>query len=272
MTLIVSLRVPDGVVIAGDSFSSVLMHVGMSTDVVTKCPNCENDIELKDVQLPPVPFPSTSYSYTQKVFSFLGKAGIGAFGLNVINKRTIYHHIKGLEGSPKQFTNKAPAEIANILGEYFTGEFIKEDENFKKNVGEHCPFGLQYVTCEGGAPVAFEVNIKKELEIKEHDDLSCTVSGDSKIVIKMWELGRADPRKGPNIPAFSLQDAIDYAEYLINTTAVYQRFSSLRPTVGGEIDIGLVTPFGRFTWIKLKELTKIMEEDLGKGAGHDKRK
>lgn len=54
--------------------------------------------------------------------------------------------------------------------------------------------------------------------------------------------------------AFSLQDAVEYAEFIIDSTAKAQRFSRELPTVGGAIDIALITPFDDFTWIKRKEL------------------
>jgi hypothetical protein len=75
----------------------------------------------------------------------------------------------------------------------------------------------------------------------------------------MWELGKKDPRRGTTYENFSLQDAIDYAEFLITATAKYQRFTNIIPNVGGEVDIALVTPFGDFSWIRQKELGKILE-------------
>ena len=58
----------------------------------------------------------------------------------------------------------------------------------------------------------------------------------------------------------TVQDAIDYAEFAINSTAAYQRFSMMIPTVGGDVDVALVTAYTGFKWIKYKELTKILED------------
>lgn len=82
----------------------------------------------------------------------------------------------------------------------------------------------------------------------------CT--GDTTIVRMLWPNGNA----GANFSAFSLQDAIDYAKFLVRTTADYQRFSGQMPNVGGDVDIALVTPRGGFKWIAQKELYRILDK------------
>ena len=43
-----------------------------------------------------------------------------------------------------------------------------------------------------------------------------------------------------------MQDAINYAQFLIGTTIAHQQFSARMPNVGGHIDVALVTPFDEF--------------------------
>lgn len=59
----------------------------------------------------------------------------------------------------------------------------------------------------------------------------------------------------PPIPwnFFSLQDAIDFAMYAINTTVETMRFQERLKTVGGPIDVLIIKPTGT-TWIAHKEL------------------
>lgn len=64
----------------------------------------------------------------------------------------------------------------------------------------------------------------------------------------------------PNPSVFSMQDAVDYAEFLISMTATAQRFAIMIPTVGGEVDIALVTSYAGFQWIKAKSLTRQLEK------------
>ena len=90
--------------------------------------------------------------------------------------------------------------------------------------------------------------------------IGCTIAGDLKVVQKLWEIGKEDQRLKFKYPLFSLQDAIDLSEFLITATGTFQRFANEVPTVGGEVDIALVTPFEGFQWIKRKKLMKTLEE------------
>lgn len=49
MTLNVSLRVPDGIVIASDSLSTINQPISQTHTVKATCDSCGNPIEIKDV-------------------------------------------------------------------------------------------------------------------------------------------------------------------------------------------------------------------------------
>lgn len=49
-----------------------------------------------------------------------------------------------------------------------------------------------------------------------------------------------------------MQDAIDLARFLAETTVSFVRFTPGANTVGGDLDIGSVTKFEGFRWIKRK--------------------
>ena len=82
------------------------------------------------------------------------------------------------------------------------------------------------------------------------------VPGDPTVVNLLWPGGVLTA----NVAAFSLQDAIDYASFLIRTTSEYQRFSGKWQTVGGDIDIALITNRNGFQWIKQKPLYKMLAQ------------
>lgn len=54
------------------------------------------------------------------------------------------------------------------------------------------------------------------------------------------------------IPALPIQDAIDLAEFLVDTTIKFSKFSPGAPTVGGPIDIAAITKHEHFKWVKRK--------------------
>jgi hypothetical protein len=52
--------------------------------------------------------------------------------------------------------------------------------------------------------------------------------------------------------AMPIQDAIDLAEFLVNLTIGYSRFSPGAPTVGGPIEVAAITKHERFKWVRRK--------------------
>ena len=268
MTLVVSLRVPDGVVLAADSLQTTQAAIfpGLK-DIKIACPKCKEQITLKEIHMPPIQVPMSTSSFAQKLFPFKNNFGVACFGSGIVNSRTIYYHIKILE---KSLSNEAIDSVSGAAGkimDYFDAE-LKEDLT-KRNLDianapeEFYPFGFQVVGYETDKDISgktIEVLIGKKSKKKEIDQIGCSVSGDRQIVTKLWELHEDDPRLATNYGSFSLQDAIDYAEFLIKTTATQQRFSNMIPTVGGEVDIALITTHSGFKWIQFKNLTKVLEE------------
>lgn len=54
------------------------------------------------------------------------------------------------------------------------------------------------------------------------------------------------------LPAMPLQDAIDLADFLVDLTIKFSRFSPGAPTVGGPIEIAAISKHEGFRWIKRK--------------------
>lgn len=52
--------------------------------------------------------------------------------------------------------------------------------------------------------------------------------------------------------AMPIQDAVDLAEFLVNLTIGYSRFSPGAPTVGGPIEIAAITKHEHFKWVRRK--------------------
>jgi hypothetical protein len=61
-----------------------------------------------------------------------------------------------------------------------------------------------------------------------------------------------------------LQDAIELAEFLVDTTIKYQRFSFDEKMVGGPIEIAAISKYEGFKWIKRKHYysQELNPEDL----------
>ncbi len=264
MSLIVSLRVPDGIVVAADSLSTaqnLLQYV--AEDLEIECPKCKKTISKQGIQLPPIPVPFNASSFTQKLFSLNKVFALSIFGQGIINEKSIYYHVKQFENSVSNIL-----EIVSIrdrfikyLEKELSVQFPKYKEEAPENfypVGFHIN-GFEKIN-EESFGVTYEVFIGHKNLLKKHVDIGCSIGGELRVVQKLWEIGKTDPRLQFKYKLFSLQDAIDFCKYLISATSSFQRFANEVATVGGEIDIALLTPFHDFQWIKRKELMKVLEK------------
>lgn len=263
MTLVVSLRVPDGVVLAADSLQTTQVAIQPAVkDFKVTNPKTGEEIPFGDLRLPPIMMPTSTSSYAQKLFSFKEKFGVATFGSAVLNNRTIYNHIKNLElGLKEEIT--CVSQAGKILTDYFTQQLQEELKATGQQLGKgQIVMGFQVVGYETQSDLfghTVDVGIGEKSVTQMIDGIGCTVSGDNEVVRKIWEIGHGTNR-APNYGSFSLKDAVDYVEFLINTTANFQRFANMIPTVGGAVDIALITNYSKFTWIKYKDLTKILEK------------
>ncbi len=268
MSLVVSLRIPDGVVVAADSLSTVQHRVELRPEFKTNCPKCKKSIELKD--LPPLQLPmpmalSTS-SFAQKLFPLHGRFGIGAFGWSILQERTVGYHIETLQRETKRADLEGVTAAAEAVLDRFDALIHAQVEDIASAPDNFYPVGFQVVGYDGQEGKTIEVKIGKKSRLIQHRGLGCTGSGTMHIVSKLWELADKDPSQQAKFPSFSLQDAIDYADFLIRTTASYQRFALMIPNVGGEVDVALVTPYQGFRWIRQKALARAV---LGEEARSD---
>jgi len=253
-------------VIASDSLSTLSQSLNQKMNVQGKCDRCGEQIELKDVQTPPIAVPSSTWPYTQKVFPIAGKFGLMTYGSAFVNGRSIYNHVIALSERLKSLGNEGYNEASSVIVTYFKDQLLlewsKSGINAALQPDNVWPFGFQftgYSLDQHGEPIAKSqiIGIGKVPKVDEHSNLGCTVTGDTTVVRMLWPGGQ----NTANFGVFSMQDAIDYANFLIRTTADFQRFSGNLPNVGGDIDVGLVTQHRGFKWIAQKQLYRILERE-----------
>lgn len=264
MSLVVSLRIPDGIVVAADSLatSHTLLEFA-APEVEVQCPRCEEKISASEFHFAPVPIPFSASSFTQKLFALKGKFALSSFGLGILNNRSIYYHIKQFEHLNE--TGPELNKTVDAIVDYFEQQLVEQFPGYKQDAPkDHYPLGMhlngyEYVE-EQPIAVTYEVYIGRENVVRRNDVIGCTIGGDLRVVQKLWEIGREDARRAFKYGLFSLQDAIDLSEFLINATSTSQRFANEVSTVGGEVDIALLTPFHDFQWIKQKTLMERVEK------------
>ncbi len=265
MTLNVSLRVPDGIVLASDSLATLMVQHNAKMNLTAACPKCSSPVELKDIQTPPITVPSSTWPYVQKIYPLKKRFGLATFGSGLVNARSIYNHALGFENLlPDPNTPDAFDKTRDFVVNYFHDQLLKEWAKLNINPvlqpEDFRPFGFQLVGFRNDAsgdpiPVTAAIHIGRVPKVVMEQNLGIYWTGDGSVVGLLW----ANQQAMPNIGAFSLQDAIDYAKFLIRTTSDHQRFSGKLPTVGGDIDVALVTHRQGFRWIAQKELYRVLE-------------
>ena len=258
LSLVVSLRIPDGVVIAADSLSTVQGTLMVQPQAEVVCPKCAERIQMKDLPPLQMPMPLSTSSFAQKLFPFRRRFGVAAYGVSILLEKTVGYHIQTLEAKAKQSAADGVTDTAKLVLDRFDDLIHQQFKDIDGAPDGFYPLGFQVAGYDGQQGKTIEVHIGKKSHTVEQAALGCTVGGDSTVVAKLWELGSGDPRQQPKFASFSLQDAIDYADFLINTTAKYQRFAMMIPSVGGDVDIALVTLYHGFRWIRQKELARIL--------------
>ena len=263
MTLIVSLRIPDGIVIAGDSLATMVGQGQLEAAIGVSCPACGHQHEIQQ-KLPMPPVPATTFSYAQKVFPFCREFGVGTFGTGLLAGKSIYFAMRLFEQRLRdsKISFEGVTEAAKKIGDEIYC-ILKEQLKLENISVEDLPdnqvvIGLQVAGYDETEAKTIEVTVGREAKCQPIEGFGCTVSGNQEVVRAIWGLYKNESQQPP-YPVFSLQDAIDYAEFLIRTTIAHQRFSPTIPNVGGDIDIALVTPFDGFRWIRQKPLGKVLE-------------
>lgn len=267
MTLIVSLSTPDGIVIAGDSLSTMMSNKLLEADFIVQCQSCQHSNTFRG-RVPNV-YSSNTLSHAQKILPFLDKYAVGTFGLGQILGKSIYFILREFEASlvKKHGKGNTIDDVAQHIGSHIQMLLLKQirqetqNPNLEIQDGAY-PIGFQIVGYDKDNPHTIEMHVGKDLNINKYNDLRITYTGQVAVVNTLFARFDTNPEERPVFQCFSLQDAIIYAEYLIKTTEIYQRFSSNMATVGGEIDIALVTPFDNFKWIKRKSLQAKLFGDI----------
>jgi len=262
MSLTVSVLVPDGIVLAADSLQSTSTQLVGEQELNITCPKCQEEIKTK-MPIGPIRMPAGGSPFAQKLFNIKTRnIGILAYGSGFIRGRTIESHIREFERL--RIGGKETVEqVVDLLYEYFITE-LRKDKAFEKLPEDASLIGFQIAGYDKeditiGKLFVLDIAKKKRKRAVHPQGYSATWGGDGRVIQKLWAPSPGGPIPTPNYQSLTLQDAIDYAAYLIETTILYQRFAQMIPVVGGHIDIAVITHYGGFKWIKRKELPDILE-------------
>lgn len=257
MSLVVSLRIPDGIILAVDSLMTFQTQAVPMEEFV-RCPSCEAKIPHSLVSPPPSILAPGSSNF-QKLFCIKKRSiGLAVFGMPFLTGRTIESHIRDFE--KKVFENETVDRVVAKVEEYFRAELNKEVGNIENIPERQFPVGFQLAGYDEqetntGKTFSIEIGRTSRIEPLHTKGYGCSISGDQRVILKLWKEDPNIPLPMPPFHLLPLQDAIDYAMFLIDTTIKFQKFTPMTPTCGGNIDVAIITHHSGFQWIKKKELT-----------------
>lgn len=244
MSLIVTVYVPEGIVMASDSRQSISLNV--------KTPD-GRDVNIET---------ASSDSATKTHLLEAQGIGISNFGLALINNTPISSHVRKFIEEvlvPADDITTVPAK----LNDYFNRLFPKADIGF--HVSGYSKSGRVSIPHIYYCHVAQGIVQRRNAMPDGSITYGATWSGQIDILASIIGTLAVKDEKGqdkvihapaPIIwDAMTIQDAIDFAVYAIRTTIDTMRFQARPKNVGGSIDVLLLTPDGKPKWIRKKELT-----------------
>ena len=266
MTICISIKVPDGLVLAADSMSSytILNPATQGWDVVQ------------------------SYSYANKLIQF-GSASIGSlvWGLGSMQGRSIQNLVEEFVRLNLAQNDPKIADTATALASFIKGIYEQQypDPNARPALGflvggydSTRPFAQQRAFEFPQTPVPVEllsnINNQPSFGVQwfgQTDALARLMNGFDGRLIQGLKNGGFDSAQVDNffsaqnfsalkIPyevifdGMPLQDAIDYAAFLVHVVKGRFRFVVGPKVCGGPVDIAVVKP-GQFEWIRKKTLS-----------------
>ncbi len=274
LTIAISIKINDGLVLASDSASTVL---GATPD---------GQLQVFNV-----------YNNADKVFNLqkglpIGAITWGAGSIGQASTSTIMKDLRKIftDGDDEKHPgwkldkkNYKVEDIANRLKEFVFDELYAPafiDFPHKKP-----DLGFIVAGYSANAPMAdeFQIDIKEgqcngPRPVRAREQIGMTWGGDPEALNRLiigiggglpqvlQNLFRLQPDQTPQVmqaiqqtlqlplvlPAMPLQDAIDLAEFLVDLTIKFSRFMPGAPTVGGPIEIAAISKHEGFRWIRRK--------------------
>lgn len=237
MSLIITVHAREGIVMAADS--------RLTLTIPRTLPNGnQHTISV------------TSSDSAKKLFLAPNRIGISTFGAASIGgvplagfiESFIVEHLKGKTLTPEQ--------VAGELLAFFSGLGVSQETNFHVSGYTSQPSGLEQTI------LYVNLSTQNITRLNSSSLPGANWGGEADVLQRLLnDVALITPGAAPTpIPQhlvpfefFTLQDAIDFAAFAIRSTIETLRFQSREKTVGGPIDVLVITPDDA-RWIAQKQL------------------
>jgi hypothetical protein len=276
MTIAISLKINDGLVLAADSASTVMAMVpGQQTANVINVYNNANKIFNLYKGLPigaitwgggAIGAASIATIVKDLRDRFSGKNAPDQSWIIAKDKYTIEHVAKQFRSfvyeelyqpAMKDAPGPPYPEIGFIVAGYSTGGHTPEEYSININADGSCgePV-LMRKAAEVGATWAGQPEALNRLLMGHGSDLSKILQNSLGVPAEQIGAVMGVIQQSLQIPVIvapmPLQDAIDLAEFMVETTIKYTRFIPGPSTVGGPIEIAAISKHEGFRWVRRK--------------------
>lgn len=237
MSLIVEVRVKEGIVLAGDSRSTY-----------TRTTKVANGSQIQQIGVHVT-------DSAQKVFLAPNNIGLAICGEASINGLPIAGFVETFIRQKVTETTDVDA-VPQLVLDYFNAFTPPPKAKF---------FIVGYKNDNGGhEQKVYDVSVK-DRSVKQLSQPNAQGASWAGEILTLTRLLTPVAGKLPNgqysdLPMediswnyFTLQDAVDFARYAVETTIKTMHFKNVVETVGGEVDILVITPSGS-RWLHRKEL------------------
>ena len=263
MTIAISLKVNDGVILATDSAATMLAQ------------NPDGQLAVVNV-----------YENADKLFNLCKSRPIGVitWGSGSIGNSSISTLVKDFRRELQEELNDNSYSIKDVAEKFTNFIFHEKYENAFKDWENKPSLGFMVVGYSTNSNFAEEWKIDindGKLDgpniIRGEEETGITWNGEPEAInrlvlghslglleiLKMSEIEDDKIQKVMQnirnhlvapfiVPALPIQDAIDLAEFLVDTSMKFSKFFPGPTTVGGPIDIATITKHEGFKWIKRK--------------------
>jgi len=269
MTIAISMKVNDGIVLAADSATTILGRDPTgATGVVNIYDNANKIFNLRKG----LPIGAITWGAGS-----IGQASIATLAKDFRRKITSNQENE-FNIDPQNYTIK---EVAEKFKKFIYNDlYINEFKDWKDKPS----LGFMIVGYSSGATLAEEWRIDiingscdGPNQVRDQKTSGLTWNGEPEAITRLYlgfgsampqilkEAGLEDDKINKIIelcklrltvpmvtPPMPIQDAIDLAEYLVETTVKFSKFAPGAPTVGGPIEIAAITKHEGFKWVKRK--------------------
>lgn len=270
MTIAIALKVNDGLVLAADSASSILIrNEDGSSGVINVYDNANKVANLhKDIPVGVITWGA-------------GSIGLASTSTLIKDFRKLITYDPIHKINPVSYTVE---EIALKFYDFiYNSHYIKAFETWEQSQRPELGFVIGGYSTGGTQPEEWTINIQQggvssgPIKSRADDDsganwhgvpepISRLVLGYSTALPQILMMAEVEPQKIAEImllaqnhlqspmivPAMPIQDAIDIAHFLVDLTIKYVKYNPGPNTVGGPIEIAAITKHEGFKWITRK--------------------